>query len=406
MNRNPDLATVFGAHWCPDCRRVKGFLSAHHIDFNWVDLEEHEGATAEIESIIGGKRRIPTILFPDGTHLISPPNDELADRFGITREAARETYDLVIVGGGPTALTTSIYAAREGISTLIVEKSAIGGQAGVTERYDNYPGFPDGIGGLDLADRFKRQAERYGVELLESVAVDRISPVGDAFEVTTGAGQVISARAILLATGSQYRRTGAPGEGDLIGAGVHFCATCDGPFYRGASEVTVVGGGNSGMEEGLFLTQFAEHVSILARTEGLTGSALLQEKVRDHAQIDVIEGVEVAAFNGGDNGQIASLTVRDLETGEEREHPTRGVFLFIGLDPTTEWLDGLVDLDERRFIVTDRNFQTSVPGIFAAGDVRSGSTKQLASAVGEGAAAAIQIRFHLSALDEVAGAGR
>ena len=400
MSRDPNLMTVFGAHWCPDCRRVRGFLAAHHVPFNWVDLEEHEGATAEIESIIGGKRRIPTLQFPDGTFMISPPNDELADKLGITRAAAADTYDLVIAGGGPAALTTAIYAARENMKALIIEKSALGGQAGVTERYDNYPGFPDGVEGVDLADRFKRQAERYGVELLESVAVDRITPVGDAFEVTTSAGQTVSTSAVLIATGSQYRRTDAPGEADLIGAGIHFCATCDGPFYRGASEVAVIGGGNSGMEEGLFLTQFAEHVTIFARKDGLTGSKLLQDKVNEHPQIDVVANVEVAAFNADANGLVESITLRDLDSGEEHVHPCRAVFLFIGLDPTTAWLNGLVELDERGFVQTDRNLETSVKGVFAAGDVRAGSTKQLASAVGEGAAVSIQIRYHLNALED------
>ena len=403
MSRDPNLMTVFGAHWCPDCRRVRGFLTAHHIPFNWVDLEEHEGATAEIESIIGGKRRIPTLQFPDGTFLISPPNDELADKLGITRAAAMDTYDLVIAGGGPAALTTAIYAARENMSVIVVEKSALGGQAGVTERYDNYPGFPDGVEGIDLADRFVRQAARYGVELLESVAVDSIKPVDDAFEVMTSAGQMLSARAVLISTGSQYRRTNAPGESDLIGAGIHFCATCDGPFYKGAEEVVVIGGGNSGMEEGLFLTQFANHVTIFARKDGLTGSKLLQDKVFEHPKMDVVSNVEVASFNADEQGLIKSITFRDLDSGAETEHACKAAFLFIGLDPTTEWLKGLVELDERRFVKTDRNLETSVKGIFAAGDVRGGSTKQLASAVGEGAAVSIQIRYHLNELDDKQG---
>jgi len=391
------LLVLYGAQWCPDCRRSKAFLAEQRVPFHYVDLEAHPEENAAVERYNDGKRIIPTIVFPDGSHLAEPSNEELAEKLGLSREAAASSYDLVIVGGGPTGLTTAIYAARENLHTLVLERSALGGQAGVTERLDNYPGFPEGIGGAELADRFTRQAARYGVELLPAVDVTGLSAEGGAVTVHTSTGQDLQAGAVLVATGSTYRRTGAEGEADLIGAGVHFCATCDGPFYRDAEELVVIGGGNSGFEEGLFLTQFARHVTVVERGPQPRASRLLQDKVASHPKMTLLTETEVNAFVADDNGKLASV----LLTGPDqvvREHPAAAAFVFVGLDPNAGWLNGQVDLDAAGFITTDRMMQTSLPGVFAAGDVRSGSTKQLASAVGEGAAVALQIRHHLDAM--------
>jgi thioredoxin reductase (NADPH) len=395
MEISSDTITVIGATWCPDCRRAKDFLSEQRVAFDWIDLEQHPEATELVEQINAGGRSIPTIIFPDGSHLVEPGNDELAEKLGLNRSARSSSYDVIIVGGGPTGLTASIYAARENQSVLIIEKSAPGGQAGVTERLDNYPGFPDGVAGHDLADRMRRQAENYGVEILEAVAVSAISAEGDWLRVTTAVGETYCARAVLVATGSVYRRTGAKGEADLIGAGIHFCATCDGPFYRGAKEVLVIGGGNSGLEEGLFLTQFAEHVTVAEYSEKLAGSRLLQDKVLAHPQMSVVLNTKVVSFTVGKSGKLEHVEFEDRVSGERRDHEASGAFVFIGLDPNTAFLNGALELDERGFIVSDEQFRTNMPGVFVAGDVRRGSTKQLASAVGEGAAAAIQIRYHL-----------
>lgn len=389
---------VYGATWCPDCRRAKQFLGSHRVSYRWIDLEENPDQVSEVERRNGGKRIIPTIVFPDGSYVAEPSNDELADLLGLSRAAKRKEYDLVVIGGGPTGLTSSIYAARENARVIVIEKSAPGGQAGVTERLDNYPGFPDGVAGAELAERITRQAERYGVEILQAVAVDGIESVNGKVLVHTSTGDRIEARAALIATGSTYRRTGAAGESDLIGAGIHFCATCDGPFYKGVDELVVIGGGNSGLEEGLFLTQFANHVTVIQSGESLTASLLLQDKVTAHAKMSVRTNTEVVSFHGNTSGKLVSLTLRNRGTGVETTHDTSGAFVFVGLDPNTSFLNGVVETDSQNFIVTDRNFRTNIPGIFAAGDVREGSTKQLASAVGEGAAAAIQIRYHLEAL--------
>jgi thioredoxin reductase (NADPH) len=391
--------TVYGASWCPDCRRAKQFLASHRVAYDWIDLEEHPEKSAEVEARNDGKRIIPTIVFPDGSFLAEPSNDELADRIGLSRVASEKEYDLIIVGGGPTGLTTSIYGARENAKVLIVEKSAPGGQAGVTERFDNYPGFPDGVGGAELAERMTQQALRYGVEILEAVGATRIERDGAMMRVDLSTGDFVLAPAVLVASGSTYRRTDAEGEADLIGAGIHFCATCDGPFYRGAKDLTVVGGGNSGLEEGLFLTQFADHVTVIQAMANLTANKLLQEKVLNHHKMSVLLDSSVKSFNANESGKLESITVTC--DGTEAKHATSGAFIFIGLDPNTSFLENSLEVDARGFIVTDNMFRTSVDGIFAAGDVRSGSTKQIASAVGEGAAVAIQIRYYLDSLDRV-----
>ena len=396
---------VIGASWCPDCKRAKTFLGQHRIEFDWVDMESDPTAQAEVERINDGKRIIPTIIFPDGSILTEPSNDELAEKLGIVREAMMGSYDLVIAGGGPTALTTAIYAARENLKVLIIEKSAVGGQAGVTERFDNYPGFPDGIGGAELAGRFEQQAKKYGVEILQAVGVDSFKEIDNSegyagLDISLSTGAIVQARVLLVATGSTYRRTGADGEDDLIGAGIHFCATCDGPFYKGVDEVVVLGGGNSGLEEGLFLTQFANHVTVIERGSELRGSKLLQEEVFNHPKMSVKLNEAVQSFSANEKGQLQAVDLENVITSVRSTHAAKGAFIFIGLDPNTDWLNGSVTLDERKFVATDQMFSTSAQGVFAAGDVRGGSTKQLASAVGEGAAAAIQIRYFLDKLEK------
>ena len=364
---------LYGATWCPDCRRSKAFLSDQRIAYRYVDLELQPDEIQTVLDLNDGKQIIPTIVFPDGSHVAEPSNEVLAERLGLTRAAAQSTYDVVIIGGGPTGLTAAIYTAREDLRTLVVEKSALGGQAGVTERLDNYPGFPDGIGGAELAARFAQQAARYDVELLPAVSVTAVTTEDGRSIVTLSTGQQVKAGAVILATGSTYRRTDAPGEADLIGAGVHFCATCDGPFYKGAEEVVVLGAGNSGLEEGLFLTKFAEHVTVIDRSDAVSGSRILQDKVAAHPQMTVLTRTSVLGFAADDHGKLASLRLTTAD-GTAYDRRATAAFVFIGMQPNTEWLGGTVGLDDRGFIVTDRMMSTSVPGVFAAGDIRAGST--------------------------------
>jgi thioredoxin reductase (NADPH) len=262
----------------------------------------------------------------------------------------------------------------------------------VTERIEN-PGFPEGVGGAELADRFVAQARRYQVELLSAVSVESIGPEAGDLLVKLGGGNQICTHAVLIATGSTYRRLGVPGEDELIGAGVHFCATCDGPFYRGSEELLVIGGGNSGLKEGLFLSQFAKRIRIVEHSPELRASKLLQDKVRSHPQFVVHTNTDVLEPRG--RRRLEAVTARDRASGEELHWQPAAAFVFIGLTPNTGFLRGAVDLDEWGFVTTDGVFQTSLPGVFAAGDVRAGSTKQLGSAVGDGIAALLQVRRYL-----------
>jgi thioredoxin reductase (NADPH) len=383
---------VYGAPWCPDCKRSKQFLGEQRVPYNWVDIDLDEEGRRYVQQANNGKQIIPTIIFEDGSILVEPTNSEIAAKLGISPKAKREFYDLIIVGGGPAGLTAAIYAAREGMETLIIERSAVGGQAGSTERIENYPGFSKGVHGAELADEMKAQTERFGVEILPARGVTGIGSEGDYRMIRTDGGDEYCSRAILLATGSRYRRLGVPGEEDFIGSGIHFCATCDGPFYKG-QEMVVVGGGNSGIEEGLFLTKFATKVTVLEVRDRLGASQILQEKAASHPQMEIRLNTTVQGFKG--NGKLSSVLIKSGDTGEIEELTPGAVFVFIGLDPNVDFVRGAVGLDKWGFIQTSVSLETNIEGVFAAGDVRAGSTKQVASAVGEGATAALMIRQYL-----------
>jgi thioredoxin reductase (NADPH) len=387
--------TVYGATWCPDCRQAKQFLGEQRVHYTSVDIEQDRDGQALVEQINGGKRIIPTIVFPDGSILVEPSNAELATKLGIQTRARMRYYDLIVIGGGPTGLTAALYGAREGMNVLVVERSALGGQAGVTERLDNFPGFPEGVGGEEFAERLTRQAARFGVEMLKAQQVVGLRAEAESRYVQTADGEEYGAHAILIATGSTYRRLGVPGEEELIGAGIHFCATCDGPFYKGLP-VAVVGGGNSAAEESLFLTRFASQITMLVRGAALSASQVVADKVREHPEIVVRYNTDVAAFTG--EGKLRGITVRDRQSGTTEELHPAGVFIFIGLLPNTDWLPAEIARDQYGFVTTTPTLETSVRGIFAAGDVRKGSTKQAASAAGEGATAALMIREYLREL--------
>ncbi|MGP8059338.1 MAG: FAD-dependent oxidoreductase [Acidimicrobiales bacterium] len=387
--------TLYGASWCPHCKRVKRFLAAHRVHYDFVDIDGNPAAIERLKELQDGGQIIPTVVYADGTYDVNPGDEALARRIGLTIEADRTAYDLVIVGGGPAGLAAAIYAAREGIDAIVVDAGALGGQAGISDRIDNYPGFPDGISGADLAERFVAQARRYGVELLSAVSVTAVEPDGDDLVISLSSGQKLSSHAVIVATGSTYRLLGVPGEDDLIGAGVHFCATCDGPFYKGSDEVVVIGGGNSALEEGLHLSEFAKRVRILARDD-LSASAVLQERVRSDPQFTVHTGVDIVELEG-ERGRFAAVVARDRDTGETHRFPAAAAFVFIGLHPNDAFLGDAVERDAGGFMVTGATMETAIAGVFAAGDVRSGSTKQLGSAVGDGIAALLMVRRHLEA---------
>src|SRR5262245_33411191 len=336
--------TVYGAYWCPDCRRSKKFLGEQFIPYRWVDIEQDKDGEAFVLQKNGGKRIIPTILFEDGSFLVEPSNAELARKLGLTTDARKTYYDLIIIGGGPAGLTAAIYAAREGADTLLIERSGLGGQAGITVGLDNFPGFPEGISGQEFSERVTTQAKRFGVEILQAVDVEKMEMEAGYHEVYTSDGKHYHSRAVLLATGASYRRLEVPGEDDYIGAGIHFCSTCDGPFYKGARDIVVVGGGNSAVEEGLHLTNFAEKVTLLVRGHELTASQIAIDKIKEPtSRVEVKYKVIVDAFEGQDS-KLKTVRYHHKDSGMTEEIHPSAAFIFIGQVPNTSFVKEYVEM--------------------------------------------------------------
>lgn len=306
-----------------------------------------------------------------------------------------DIHQVVMIGAGPSALSAAIYTTREDIETVLYEKAVVGGLAAITDKVDNYPGFADGVEGMKLADELQKQAERFGAKI-EYGDVTAVRDEGE-YRVVTVDGHDIKTRAVLIATGSDYNKLGIPGEAEYYGRGVHYCATCDGAFYRD-KRLVVVGGGNSGVQEALFLTRFASHIDLLVRST-LKASEVLQRDLQqyiDNGKVTVHLQTAPQAIIANEAGKVTE--VRALTDGQPVTFATDGVFVFIGLKPNTQFLVGSgVELDERGLIKTDRHLATNIPGVYASGDVRSGATMQVASAVGEGATAALNIREFLEA---------
>jgi len=301
-----------------------------------------------------------------------------------------DIHPVVMIGAGPSALAAAIYTTREDIATTLYEKAVVGGLAAITDKVDNYPGFADGIEGMKLAEELQRQAERFGAKI-EYGDVSAIRDEGE-YRVLTVDGNEVKARAVLVATGSDYNKLGIPGEAEYYGRGVHYCATCDGAFYRD-KRLVVVGGGNSGVQEALFLTRFASHIDLLVRST-LKASEVLQRDLQqfiDNGKVTVHLQTTPEAIVADESGKVVKVTA--TKEGVATTFDIDGVFVFIGLKPNTQFLEGSgIELDERKLIKTDVHLMTNMPGVFASGDVRSGATMQVASAVGEGATAALNIR--------------
>lgn len=301
-------------------------------------------------------------------------------------------HDVIIIGAGPAALSAAIYTTREDIETLLFERGVPGGLAAVTDWVDNYPGFPEGLAGLDLATNLQKQAERFGA-VVEYGEVTGIHDEGAYKRLETTSGDML-AKAVLIATGSDYKKVGVPGEQTYYARGVHYCATCDGAFYRDKNLV-VIGGGNSAVQEAMFLTRFTTHIDLLVRST-IKASDVLQKELQkfvDDGKITVHLGVTPTEIVGENN---AVAKVVGSRAGKQEEFPTDGVFVFVGLKPNSEFLDGsTIAMDHIHLIQSDENLQTTMPGVFVAGDIRSGATMQIASATGEGATAALKIREYL-----------
>jgi thioredoxin reductase (NADPH) len=302
-------------------------------------------------------------------------------------------HDVIMIGAGPSALTAAIYTTREDIDTLLFERGVIGGLAAVTDMIDNYPGFPDGIEGLTLADNLQKQAERFGA-VIELGEVSQIIDEGEFKRLETTSG-TMRARAVLIATGSDYKKIGVPGEQEFYARGVHYCATCDGAFYRD-KRLVVVGGGNSAVQEAIFLTRFASHIDLLVRSDHFRASDVLQHELEKHTDKITVHFNTTTDEIVGEDNKVIKVVGTDKTTGQKVDFPTDGVFIFVGLMPNSQFLkESEIMLDEIGFVLTDDRLQTKMPGVFAAGDIRSGATMQIASAAGEGATAALKIREYL-----------
>ncbi|MFT4610691.1 MAG: thioredoxin reductase (NADPH) [Glaciecola sp.] len=389
---NPQgTVTLYGADWCPDCQRAKSYLQDNLINFQYIEVDKHTWAAQKVEGINNGKRIIPTIFIGDKSYT-NPDNAVLKDVLNIGQESEKKVYDSIIVGAGAAGLTASIYIQRDRFSSLILEKKNIGGNAFLTQKIENYPGFTD-ISGPKLMERMAEQAKVYGATIETGVDVKTISKSGNLFQIDTNMGEYQS-KSVVLALGSTYRKLGITNEEDLVGAGIHFCATCDGAFYRD-KEILVIGGGNSALEEGIFLAGFCKKVTIVNRGAEFSASETYIEKLPSIKNIETHLNKTSLSFTKDEKGNFKGLQVKDNSTGDIEELTADGAFIFIGLIPNTTNIKETIALNKNGFITTTGLGETSVEGVFAAGDCREGAIAQVAAATGEGVLASYGVRNHL-----------
>jgi thioredoxin reductase (NADPH) len=307
-----------------------------------------------------------------------------------------DVEDVIIVGSGPAGWSAAIYTARANLRPLLITGSELGGQVAITTEVENYPGFPEGLTGPELVEKMRAQAEKFGA-VVEMDHVSDIGVNGPPFGVKTANGRGYRANVLIITTGASPRKLGVPGEERLTGRGVSYCATCDGFFFRG-KELVVVGGGDSALEEALFLTKFATKVRIVHRRDQLRASAILQRRATANPKIEFIWNTVVTNING--DNKVGSVTLRDLNTGEITELATDGVFVYIGHFPNNQLFEGKLAMDDQGYLVTDKLMRTSVPGIFAAGEIQDRRFRQVATSVGQGVAAAMEAEKYIAALED------
>lgn len=404
---------VVGTTLSPGGFAVRDFLSGNQVPYRWLDYGSDATARELVASVSPDTVRLPVVFLEDGTALIQPDTRELASRIGMRTRAEQQFYDLIIVGGGPAGLAGAVYATSEGLRAVLIERNAPGGQAGTSSRIENYLGFPGGLSGADLAHRATTQARRFGAEILaaqEVVAVRRDDPYRT---VRLADGSELSSYAVLFTAGMEVRELDVPGMAPLVGAGVFYgAALTEAARYR-SRDVIVVGGANSAGQGALFFSRYVRKVTMVIRGAGLHAmSQYLVDRIRESANIEVLTGTEITAVHGTD--RLESVTLAETESGTTRELSTDAVFIFIGTAPRTGIVADLVALDSAGFVLTGRDvlvdgeppkdwplerdpfpFETSVPGIFAAGDVRHGSGKRVAAAVGDGSAAIAMVHRYL-----------
>jgi thioredoxin reductase (NADPH) len=409
-----DGIRVAGARLSPPSYAAKEFLSRNQVPYQWIDIDQDQPMRELVSSLTGGLSKLPVVLFPDGTHLDAPTNLELADKIGLQTRPARPFYDVAIIGGGPAGLANAVYAASEGLRTVLIEQNAPGGQAGSSSRIENYLGFPSGVTGADLAQRATTQARRFGAELLtaqEVVALRREDPYRI---VRLADGSEISSYAVVLTSGMAVRKLEVPGIEELSGRGVYYgAAMTEAATYRG-QDICIVGGANSAGQGALFFSRYARRVCMLVRAPALSPSMsqYLVDRISATPNIELLSRVEVVAVRG--DGCLENVVVRNVDSAEESTLNFAAMFIYIGTAPRTEMVRGVLECDPKGFVLTgpdlpriggrpkgwilDRDpflFETNIPGVFAAGDVRAGANRRVAAAVGEGSAAIYTVHRYL-----------
>ncbi|WP_448638591.1 FAD-dependent oxidoreductase [Geodermatophilus sp. URMC 63] len=413
---SPDAAVqdvrIVGHHWSAPSFAARDFLARNAVPYRWYSVEEPEGRRL-LAAAGAGPDDVPVVVPPDGRALLAPSEARLAAAVGLTVEPSADFCDLVVVGGGPAGLGAAVYGASEGLRTVLVERQATGGQAGQSSRIENYLGFPDGVSGGQLAERARRQAAKFGAEMLTARAVTALETDGPARVVRFADGGCLSAHAVVLATGVSYRQLDAEGAGELTGRGVYYGSAITEAAACAGGHVYVVGGANSAGQSAVFFARHASCVTLLVRGPSLEASMshYLVQQLAAIPNVVVRTGTSVAAVRGGDH--LEELDLRDA-TGRVETVPASHLFVFIGAAPRTEWLDGVVARDGRGFLPTGPDLlvdgasppgwhlprdpwllESSVPGVFVAGDVRAQSVKRVASAVGEGAMAVTLVHRYL-----------
>jgi thioredoxin reductase (NADPH) len=413
--------TVLGHRFAAASYSVKDYLRRSLVPFTWLDLADDPEAQALARDLNLPAPAPTTVLLDDGRTLFDPSIAELAVALGLTQEATKETYDLVVVGGGPAGLAAAVYGACEGLDVVVIEDDCPGGQAGVSTRIEDYLGFPSGLGGADFAHRALAQARRFGVEWCAAKVATALLPHFGANRVLLDDGRSVVGRAVLIATGMAWRRLDAPGVEDLHNAGVYYGSSESEAKQSAGEDVVVVGSGNPAGQAALQFAEYARSVTLVVREPALRGGALsdkLAERVEQHERIEVRLGCEVGEVRG--YGRLEKVVLLDGETGATEVVPAGSLYILLGTVPTSEWVKGAVGLDEFGFVLTDADVvrrpellpapwpqdrppliaETSVPGVFAAGDVRAGSVKRVGSAVGQGAVAVAAVTQFLRLLEE------
>jgi thioredoxin reductase (NADPH) len=387
---------IVGHRWSRQAHELKAFLARSRVGYRWLDVERDRAAGGYLGDTRDGRETLPIVILPDGTRLVRPAVRDLAERIGLDTEPDQPFYDLLIVGGGPAGLSAAVYAASEGIRTIVVEQEVPGGQAGYSAKIENYPGFPEGLSGRDFAQRTVAQAERFGVEILSTRHVESLAVKGRYREICLDDEKTVAAHAVLLATGVAFRWLEAPGCPDLVGRGVYYGAAVAEASDCRDQRLYVLGGGNSAGQAAVLLAEYARRVTIVAPEPSLedTMSQYLLERIGELPNIETCPGHTVVGAEG--RKHLEQLVLQRTDESDRRTVAADGLFVFIGAEPRTQWLEGVVDRDDQGFILANERMETSVPGVFVAGDVRAGSVKRIASAVGEGAMAVQFIHGYLA----------